>query len=180
MSARPVPPFAARHLREGERVLWWGRPSLRGLLAAAPLALAPVALVAAGVWLVASRGAASPGAFALFAAFALFGGLLRRTGLRAVHILTSAYVITESRLVAVRSLVETTVESVPFERVSRVSWSQGPVERALRLQTLEVSAYGARGARVLLPALASEDSALAEASAGMLRGANAAWLLRSD
>lgn len=174
----PAPEWAVPHLRPGEHVEWWGRPSLWGLVPIAASTLAALVYTVSGVatpWAEPASGAAftAPGIIALV-------GLGSRFVQRVVRLAFTAYLVTDERFYAVTSFVTSRVQSVPLSRISTVSLQQGLLLRAFGLWTAFVSAYGQAGTRLEIPAMRDGERLLAEVSRGLRRGANASWLTRGD
>lgn len=167
------------HLRPHEKVLWTTRPSLYGLV---PIfASTTLALVGIVVPIVVGLEE-SPFASVLASTGFLFafGGLLAEFVRRFVRLRFTVFVITKERFYSVTRFFTTTVRSVPLSRVTLVTLHQGFVARLFGLWSARVSAYGEAGATLDIPAIKDGERLLAEASAGLGRGANAAWLLRGD
>lgn len=176
-SAR-APPWAEEHLRPGEEVVWWCRPSLYGL---API-LASAALGGLLLYLSVRFDVREPGA--LFtgtpALLLAIGGILVEAARKFVRLRYTTFVITRERLYAITTFLTTNARSVPLSRASLVTVRQGPVGRLLGFWTAHVTTYGEGGQRMEVPAIRDGEGLLREASLGMRRGANASWLLRGD
>lgn len=169
----------ARHLRPGEEVLWSTRPSLFGLVPIfASTLLAGIAIVVPVVLGFEESPLASLAASSGF--FFAFAGLAAEFVRRFVRLRFTVFVITRERFYSVTSFFTTTVQSVPLSRVTLVTLHQGVVPGLFGLWTARVSAYGEAGTNLVIPAIRDGERLLAEASAGLGRGANAAWLLRGD
>lgn len=174
MSAPPA--WVAAHLRPGERVRWWGRPSLVGLAPILASAAGGAAYLALSVWLRVEEPGLLTGAPALVVAVL---GLLLETGRRFARLRFTTFVVTDERFYAITSFFETDVKSVPLGRVSHVSMRRGVSGALLGFWTARVGVHGAEGA-LAVPAMRDADALLRELSEGQRRAADAAWLLRGD
>ncbi len=179
--APDAPDWVGVHVRQGERVLWWARPSLVGLvprLMAALLAIVPI--VVFGVTYPAF-GPARDVIAAIIPGFLLAGIALGVPVVRDfVRLRFTVYLVTDQRFVSVNSFLTTTVESLPLSRISVVSFRQGILTRFFGLWTARVSSYGRAGKILEIPAIPDGERLLSEVGAGLGRGANASWLLRGD
>lgn len=180
MSARADVAFdlARAHVRPGEAVLWWARPSLVGLLPIfAYSAFGIVGLLAFSYFGFEEPGTILRGTPALVLGI---GGVLVETARRFVRLRFTTFIVTDQRFYAITSFVETNARSVPLSRATHVSLSQGIFGRALGFWHAHVSTYG-QGERGLdIPAIRDGEGLLREMSAGQRRGANVAWLRQGD
>lgn len=167
------------HLRPGEAIVWGARPSLFGL---APIVASAVASIVGIVVPIAIGLEDSPAASILASTTFLlaFAGLAAGVVRRFVHLRFTVFVITRERFYSVTSFFTTTVRSVPLSRVTLVTLHQGFIPRLFDLWSARVTAYGEAGATLDIPAIRDGEGLLEQASAGLDRGANAAWILRGD
>lgn len=177
MSGRPPPRWVGAHLRPGENVLWWGRPSLVGLL--------PITASAAGgalVLVLTQRfGIEDPGPLQgtpalVVAAF----GLLFEFARRIVQLRFTTFVVTDRHLYSITTFFTTDARSVPLSRVSHVALRRGPFAVLLGLWTARVGLYGEGARSLALPSIRDGEGLFRELSSGQRRGCDAAWLLRGD
>lgn len=171
-----APTWVTAHLRSGERVRWWGRPSRWGLF---PIAASTLAALAAAVFGLRFESGGAVPVYTLPGVIAL-AGLASTFARRVIALRFTGYVITEDRFYAVTSFFTTRVQSVPLARLSRVSLVQGAIHGLFGLWTARVTAYGDAGVTLVIPAMRDGAGLLAHASDGLRRGANAAWLLKGD
>jgi uncharacterized membrane protein YdbT with pleckstrin-like domain len=121
-------------LREGEDVLYEGRPSWRALLAFYIYGV--VVSLAAGVvvWLVADSLAGGILVVLAVGALILVVGYLRR--------LFTKYLITNRRLRITRGIIRRRVQETRLERVQNVNYDQSVVDRMLRVGTVDFDTAG--------------------------------------
>lgn len=170
--------FMREHVRPGERIVWKARPSLVGLVPILASGLGAIAFLATTAYLgIDEPGVVLRGTPALVVAVL---GVLLGTGRRFIQLRFTTFVVTDERFYAITSFLETNARSVPLARMSGVSLRQGVFGRVLGLWHARIATYG-EGERALdLPAIRDGEGLLREASAGMRRGANVAWLTRGD
>lgn len=170
--------LARDHVRPGETILWTARPSLIGLV---PILFSGLGAIA-GIAVAAYFGVEDPtnilrGAPALLLALA---GVLVQTARRFVKLRFTTFVITNERLYSITSFLETDARSIPLARVSGIALNQGVFGRALGFWNGRIATYGEEGRALDIPAIRDGEGLLREASAGLRRGANVAWLRRGD
>jgi uncharacterized membrane protein YdbT with pleckstrin-like domain len=121
-------------LREGEDVLYEGRPSWRALLAFYIYGL--LVAVAAGVvvWLVADSMAGGVVVVLAAGALILVVGYVRR--------LFTKYLITNRRLRITRGIIRRRVQETRLERVQNVNYDQSVIDRVLRVGTVDFDTAG--------------------------------------
>ena len=115
-------------LRQGEEVLYEGRPSWRALLGFYAIGVLAAVVAGAIVAVAASVGAGIGAGVALFAA-TLVVGYARR--------LFTKYLITDQRLRISRGMIRRKVQETRLERVQNVNYEQGFVDRALNVGTVD-------------------------------------------
>lgn len=170
--------LARAHVRPGERVLWWARPSLVGLL---PI-IAYTVFGIAGLFAASYFGFEEPGTILRGTPALLLGvgGVLVETVRRFVRLRFTTFIVTDQRFYAITSFIETNARSVPLSRATQVTLRQGLFGRALGFWHAHVSTYG-QGERGLdIPAIRDGQGLLREMGAGQRRGANVAWLRQGD
>ena len=120
-------------LHPGEEIVFEGHPSWRSTLGFYLAGIAAVAVVAAIAWLVQGAGlGALAGTVAL--------GVLVAAGL--VKRMSTRYVITNQRLHIRRGVVARHVQQTRIDRVQNVNTDQGPLERVLRVGTVDFDTAG--------------------------------------
>lgn len=174
---RPPPRWVLTHLRPGENVLWWARPSLAGLVPITASALGGAVLLVVTHRLGIEDPGPLQGASALVVA-AL--GLLFEFGRRLAQLRFTTFVVTDRHLYSITTFLTTDARSVPLSRVSHVALRQGPFAMLLGLWSARVGLYGEGARHLALPSIRDGDGLLRELSGGQRRGCDAAWLLRGD
>lgn len=170
---------AKTHLRPDERIVWSGRPAVRGLYPTLGLTLAGGGVLAVGflvmgfVHLVTGIVVAIVGAALAIggAGQAIQGGL---------DLIATTYVLTDQRVLSVRSLVSTTTSSIPLERVSKLQLRQDVLSHAMGLWNAHVSAYGQAGTQLRFLWLKDGPEALGHIQDKMQETTRLAWLIRGD
>lgn len=178
MSPATSPPaWVLDHVAAGERVAWWCRPSLVGLLPITASALGG----ALGLAATHAFGIQEPGPIQGRPALVLaVMGLVAEFVRKLIRLRFTTFVVTDQRLYAITTFFTTNARSVPLARVSHVALRQGPLARLLGLWTARVGVTGEENRAVALPSISDGDGLLRELAAGQRRGADAAWLLRGD
>lgn len=173
-----APAWAESHLRPGEEVLWWTRPSLYGL---API-LTSAALGVLVLYLTVRFDVREPGAILTGtpAVVLAVGGILVEAARKFVRLRYTTFIITRERIYAITTFLTTNARSVPLSRASLVTVRQGPAGRLLGFWHAHVTTYGDGAQSIAIPAIRDGEGLLRQASAGLRRGANASWLLRGD
>lgn len=121
-------------LREGEAVLYEGRPSWRALFSFYASGLL-VALVAGAIlWLLVDEPGIAAVAAVAFAALTLVVGYLRR--------LFTKYLITTERLRISRGFIRRHVQETRLERVQNVNFNQGVLDRLVNVGTVDFDTAG--------------------------------------
>lgn len=164
------------HLRPGEEARWWCRPSLVGLVPILASAAAGAAYLVASVVYGFEEPGILSGAPAVFVASA---GLAIELVRKLIRLRFTTYVVTDERLYAITTFLESDVKSIPLSRVSHVRVRRGPMGALLGFWNARVGIHGEQGA-LSVPAIRDGERLLAEVSDGQRRGADAAWLLRGD
>lgn len=174
-----IPRALARHLRSDEQVAWWGRPSRLGLAPALVFFLVGVGLGVPSLVLFLAEPSGALGVVPLVGGSIALGALGRGAD-QAQAVLFTTYVLTDQRVVSVRSLVTTTTNSVPLDRVSAIERSHGVVEHLVDLASVTVSAYGSAGTSIRVPALEDADRLVGALAEHTVATATPRWLLRGD
>jgi uncharacterized membrane protein YdbT with pleckstrin-like domain len=120
-------------LREGEHVLYRGRPAWRALLAFYILGSIGAVVVGAVLFL-AATAAVGVLVFVAIVAVTLVVGYLRR--------LFTKYLITNRRLRITRGIVRRKVQETRLERVQNVNYDQSVLDRLLRVGTVDFDTAG--------------------------------------
>jgi uncharacterized membrane protein YdbT with pleckstrin-like domain len=120
-------------LREGEHVLYEGRPAWRALLAFYIYGVLGAIVVGVVLFLAASA-AVGLLAFVAIVAVTLVVGYLRR--------LFTKYLITSRRLRITRGIVRRKVQETRLERVQNVNYDQSVLDRMLRVGTVDFDTAG--------------------------------------
>jgi uncharacterized membrane protein YdbT with pleckstrin-like domain len=170
--------LARDHVRPGETILWSARPSLVGII---PILLSGGGAVVA-ITLAAWFGVEDPTSFlrGTPALVLAVGGVLVQTVRRFVKLRFTTFVITDKRIYSISSFLETDARSIPLARASGVSVKQGVFGRVLGFWNGRIATYGEEGRALDIPAIRDGEGLLREASTGLRRGANVAWLRRGD
>jgi uncharacterized membrane protein YdbT with pleckstrin-like domain len=121
-------------LREGEDVLYEGRPSWRALLAFYIYGMVGAAAAGVIVWLVADSAAGGVLVAVAVAAVTLVVGYLRR--------LFTKYLITSRRLRITRGIIRRQVQETRLERVQNVNYDQTVIDRMLRVGSVDFDTAG--------------------------------------
>jgi uncharacterized membrane protein YdbT with pleckstrin-like domain len=120
-------------LREGEHVLYEGRPSWRALLAFYIYGVVAAIVVAVILWFAADEVVGVVVGLAIVAA-TLIVGYLRR--------LFTKYLITNRRLRITRGIVRRKVQETRLARVQNVNYDQSVVDRLLKVGTVDFDTAG--------------------------------------
>jgi uncharacterized membrane protein YdbT with pleckstrin-like domain len=120
-------------LREGEQVLYEGRPSWRALLAFYVYGLGIAVAAAVIVWLAASPGA-GVATGVVIALGTLVIGYARRLFVK--------YLVTNRRLRITRGILRRKVQETRLERVQNVNYDQSVLDRMLRVGTVDFDTAG--------------------------------------
>lgn len=170
--------LAREHIRPGETILWHAQPSLVGII---PI-LASTAAALAGIFITAYFGIEEPAAILRGTPALVLGvaGVLAETARRFVRLKFTTFVVTDQRFYAITTFLETNARSIPLSRATHVAVRQGLAGRALGFWNARISTYGPGERALEIPAIRDGEGLLREASAGLRRGANVAWLTRGD
>lgn len=172
-----APAWVRAHLRPDERVRWWARPSLVGIVPILASSVAAVSYLVASVLFDLEQPGLLTGAPALLLAAA---GILVEFVRRFVKLRYTGYVVTDDRLYEITSFLTTNARSIPLSKATHVAVRQGLFGRLFGYWSARVSGYKSEAGAVELPAIRDGEGLLREASAGLRRGANVSWLLRGD
>jgi membrane protein YdbS with pleckstrin-like domain len=144
--------------------------------------LASTALAAAATLLSARFNIREPGTIleGTPALVVALGGLVVEAVRRFLRLRYTSFVITRDRVYVITSMFTTNTRSVPISRLSAVHVRQGPFGRWFGYWSATLASYGSEDKSIAMPAIRDGRGLLQEASAGMRRGANAAWLTRGD
>jgi len=120
-------------LREGEHVLYEGRPAWRALLAFYVYGVLAAIAVGAILWFAADAVVGVSAGVAIVV-LTLVVGYLRR--------LFTRYLITTRRLRITRGIVRRRVQETRLERVQNVNYDQSVLDRVLRVGTVDFDTAG--------------------------------------
>jgi uncharacterized membrane protein YdbT with pleckstrin-like domain len=176
---KPPPNGLEKHLRPDETVHWWGKPSPLGLLGTLVPAIVGVAIGLPALYLFVTGTSELASVVALIGGIAAVAALGQATD-RFMAVMFTTYVVTDQRVVSIRSLLSTTTSSVPLDRVSAIEQRHGIVDHVLGLDDVKVSAYGKAGTTIGVPALADATPLRTELAQLTVQTATPRWLLRGD
>jgi uncharacterized membrane protein YdbT with pleckstrin-like domain len=121
-------------LRQGERVLYEGRPSWRALMTFYVLGIGLAVLVIVVLGVLADEMGLAVAIGAVIAGLTLLIGFLRRVGTK--------YLLTTQRLRISRGIVRKNVQETRLDRVQNVNYSQGVLDRMLGVGTVDFDTAG--------------------------------------
>src|SRR6185503_15952117 len=121
-------------LREGETVLYEGRPSWRALLSFYILGMLIAVAALAFVALVLDKTGIGATVFAVVFVGTLLIGWLRRV--------FTKYAITDQRLRISRGIIARKVQETRLDRVQNVNYTQGVIDRVLGVGTVDFDTAG--------------------------------------
>jgi membrane protein YdbS with pleckstrin-like domain len=156
-------------LHQGEEIVFQGRPSWRSIIRVYLLGTLVVAVAVVIAALVASTGVAVLVGVVGMAALVLFGWL-KRVGTR--------YIISTQRLHIRRGILAKRVQQTRIDRVQNVNTSQGPLERLLRVGTVDFDTAGTDDSEFRFVGVAAPETVVAQVDRAQREAADAAGPMR--